>query len=120
MCFQVYVTSQANQALHIYSGTASVQVESESPFRSRGTLSRHSSGLRGCGKSTVLHCLNRMNDLVRGFRFGGHVRYRGAIFTMLLVIAWPCGDSLRVSAAGSPRSLMAHSRRVKAFVDEFL
>src|SRR5262245_60410807 len=31
----------------------------------------------GCGKSTVLRCLNRMNDLVRGFRFNGHVKYRG-------------------------------------------
>ena len=30
-----------------------------------------------CGKSTVLRCINRMNDLVRGFRFDGHVRYRG-------------------------------------------
>ena len=34
-------------------------------------------GPSGCGKSTVLRCLNRMNDLVRGFRFTGHVRYRG-------------------------------------------
>jgi phosphate transport system ATP-binding protein len=34
-------------------------------------------GPSGCGKSTVLRCLNRMNDLVRGFRFMGHVRYRG-------------------------------------------
>jgi phosphate transport system ATP-binding protein len=34
-------------------------------------------GPSGCGKSTVLRCLNRMNDLVRGFRFNGHVRYRG-------------------------------------------
>jgi phosphate transport system ATP-binding protein len=34
-------------------------------------------GPSGCGKSTVLRCLNRMNDLVRGFRFQGHVRYRG-------------------------------------------
>src|SRR5262245_10350960 len=33
-------------------------------------------GPSGCGKSTVLRCLNRMNDLVRGFRFEGHVRYR--------------------------------------------
>ena len=33
-------------------------------------------GPSGCGKSTVLRCLNRMNDLVRGFRFE-HVRYRG-------------------------------------------
>ena len=34
-------------------------------------------GPSGCGKSTVLRCLNRMNDLVRGFRFSGHVKYRG-------------------------------------------
>ena len=34
-------------------------------------------GPSGCGKSTVLRCLNRMNDLVRGFRFKGHVKYRG-------------------------------------------
>jgi len=34
-------------------------------------------GPSGCGKSTVLRCVNRMNDLVRGFRFDGHVRYRG-------------------------------------------
>jgi phosphate transport system ATP-binding protein len=34
-------------------------------------------GPSGCGKSTVLRCLNRMNDLVRGFRFEGHVYYRG-------------------------------------------
>ncbi len=34
-------------------------------------------GPSGCGKSTVLRCLNRMNDLVRGFRFQGHVHFRG-------------------------------------------
>src|SRR5262245_41176789 len=34
-------------------------------------------GPSGCGKSTVLRCLNRMNDVVRGFRFKGHVHYRG-------------------------------------------
>lgn len=34
-------------------------------------------GPSGCGKSTVLRCLNRMNDLVRGFRFDGHVRFGG-------------------------------------------
>jgi phosphate transport system ATP-binding protein len=34
-------------------------------------------GPSGCGKSTVLRCLNRMNDLVRGFRFEGHVRFLG-------------------------------------------
>src|SRR6202050_5322656 len=34
-------------------------------------------GPSGCGKSTVLRCLNRMNDLVRGFRFEGHIHYHG-------------------------------------------
>ena len=34
-------------------------------------------GPSGCGKSTVLRCLNRMNDLVRGFRFEGHVHFAG-------------------------------------------
>jgi phosphate transport system ATP-binding protein len=34
-------------------------------------------GPSGCGKSTVLRSLNRMNDLVRGFRFNGHIKYRG-------------------------------------------
>jgi phosphate transport system ATP-binding protein len=34
-------------------------------------------GPSGCGKSTALRCLNRMNDLVRGFRFKGYVRFRG-------------------------------------------
>jgi phosphate transport system ATP-binding protein len=34
-------------------------------------------GPSGCGKSTVLRCLNRMNDLIRGFRFEGYVHYRG-------------------------------------------
>jgi phosphate transport system ATP-binding protein len=34
-------------------------------------------GPSGCGKSTVLRCLNRMNDLVRGFRFTGHVHFHG-------------------------------------------
>jgi len=34
-------------------------------------------GPSGCGKSTVLRSLNRMNDLVRGFRFDGHVHFHG-------------------------------------------
>jgi phosphate transport system ATP-binding protein len=34
-------------------------------------------GPSGCGKSTVLRCLNRMNDLVRGFRFKGHIHFHG-------------------------------------------
>jgi phosphate transport system ATP-binding protein len=34
-------------------------------------------GPSGCGKSTALRCLNRMNDLVRGFRFDGRVLLDG-------------------------------------------
>jgi phosphate transport system ATP-binding protein len=34
-------------------------------------------GPSGCGKSTALRCLNRMNDLIRTFRFEGHVHFRG-------------------------------------------
>jgi phosphate transport system ATP-binding protein len=34
-------------------------------------------GPSGCGKSTVLRSLNRMNDLVAGFRFEGHVHFHG-------------------------------------------
>jgi phosphate transport system ATP-binding protein len=34
-------------------------------------------GPSGCGKSTVLRSLNRMNDLKRGFRLEGSIRYRG-------------------------------------------
>jgi phosphate transport system ATP-binding protein len=34
-------------------------------------------GPSGCGKSTVLRCINRMNDLIRGFRFEGEIRFRG-------------------------------------------
>ncbi len=34
-------------------------------------------GPSGCGKSTVLRSLNRMNDLIRTFRFKGHILFRG-------------------------------------------
>ena len=34
-------------------------------------------GPSGCGKSTVLRSLNRMNDLIRSFRFKGHVLFQG-------------------------------------------
>src|SRR5262245_4959668 len=34
-------------------------------------------GPSGCGKSTVLRSINRMNDLVRGFRFDGKVQFLG-------------------------------------------
>ena len=34
-------------------------------------------GPSGCGKSTVLKSINRMNDLIRGFRFFGKVHFHG-------------------------------------------
>src|SRR5262245_49467469 len=34
-------------------------------------------GPAGCGKSTVLRSLNRMNDLIPTFRFEGHVKFLG-------------------------------------------
>src|SRR6516225_4852431 len=34
-------------------------------------------GPSGCGKSSVLRSINRMNDLVRGFRFQGQIHFRG-------------------------------------------
>ncbi|MGO9265361.1 MAG: phosphate ABC transporter ATP-binding protein [Candidatus Binataceae bacterium] len=42
----------------------------------RGTVTAFI-GPSGCGKSTALRCLNRMNDLVRGFRFKGRVLFQG-------------------------------------------
>ena len=34
-------------------------------------------GPSGCGKSTVLRCINRMNDLIRSFRFEGELLFYG-------------------------------------------
>jgi phosphate transport system ATP-binding protein len=34
-------------------------------------------GPSGCGKSTVLKSINRMNDLIRGFRFEGKIHFHG-------------------------------------------
>ena len=34
-------------------------------------------GPSGCGKSTVLRCINRMNDLIRIFRFKGQLLFQG-------------------------------------------
>ncbi len=34
-------------------------------------------GPSGCGKSTVLRSINRMNDLIRGFKFVGTVHFHG-------------------------------------------
>ena len=42
----------------------------------KGTISAFI-GPSGCGKSSALRCLNRMNDLIRGFRLEGHVRFLG-------------------------------------------
>ena len=38
-------------------------------------------GPSGCGKSTFIRCLNRMNDLVPGFRQTGTIRYHGQDIT---------------------------------------
>ena len=48
-------------------------------------------GPSGCGKSTVLRCLNRMNDLIRGFRFEGHVQFRGRDIYHPASIPWRSG-----------------------------
>jgi phosphate transport system ATP-binding protein len=45
------------------------------PIR-RGTITAFI-GPSGCGKSSALRCLNRMNDLVRGFRLEGQVHFLG-------------------------------------------
>ena len=34
-------------------------------------------GPSGCGKSTFIRCLNRINDLVPGFRVAGSLRFKG-------------------------------------------
>lgn len=34
-------------------------------------------GPSGCGKSTVLRCINRMNNLIRSFRFSGALLFHG-------------------------------------------
>jgi phosphate transport system ATP-binding protein len=59
----------------IYYGDFKAVRDAHIPIR-RGTITAFI-GPSGCGKSTVLRCINRMNDLVRGFRFEGHVHYRG-------------------------------------------
>ena len=46
-------------------------------FRSQRGRSLALSGPRGAGKSTVLRSLNRMNDMIPGFRLEGHVHFLG-------------------------------------------
>lgn len=44
---------------------------------STGTRSLRSSGPSGCAKTTVLPCLNRMNDLIDWARIEGTILYHG-------------------------------------------
>ncbi len=60
---------------NLYYGDFRAVRDSELPVE-RGKITAFI-GPSGCGKSTVLRCLNRMNDLVRGFRFEGHVHFAG-------------------------------------------
>ena len=59
----------------LYYGTFKAVRDTQDPHQ-KGPITAFI-GPSGCGKSTVLRCLNRMNDLVRGFRFEGHVHFRG-------------------------------------------
>ena len=61
--------------LELYYGSFKAVRDTKIPIQ-RGTITAFI-GPSGCGKSTVLRCLNRMNDLVRDFRFKGHVHFRG-------------------------------------------
>src|SRR4029077_13365210 len=54
-----------------FKGARDVDVQIE-----KGTITAFI-GPSGCGKSTALRCLNRTNNLVRGFRFKGTVNFRG-------------------------------------------
>jgi phosphate transport system ATP-binding protein len=51
-------------------------------------------GPSGCGKSTFIRCLNRINDLVPGFRVSGTLRFKGQdIYTASVD---PIGIRLRI------------------------
>src|SRR5215471_5466874 len=73
--------AEANQVVidckinNIYYGKFHAMRNSHIPIE-RGNITAFI-GPSGCGKSTALRCLNRMNDLVRGFRLEGHVHFRG-------------------------------------------
>jgi ABC-type proline/glycine betaine transport system ATPase subunit len=45
-------------------------------------------GSSGCGKSTVLRCFNRMNDLVKSAKIEGKVTFGGKIFMVIPLILW--------------------------------
>jgi phosphate transport system ATP-binding protein len=59
----------------LYYGTVKAVRDTKIPFQKNVITALI--GPSGCGKSTVLRCMNRMNDLIRGFRFEGYVNYRG-------------------------------------------
>ena len=69
--------TRSSTARSTSSTTASSRPCATSTSRSRRARITAFIGPSGCGKSTALRCLNRMNDLVRGFRFKGHVHFRG-------------------------------------------
>jgi phosphate transport system ATP-binding protein len=50
-------------------------------------------GPSGCGKSTVLRSLNRMNDMVQGFRLEGHAHFLGQDIYDAAVDPWSFGDT---------------------------
>ena len=56
-------------------------------------------GPSGCGKSTVLRSLNRMNDLIRGFRLEGQVNFHGRTSTQKASIRSSCDDILEWSSS---------------------
>ena len=61
-------------------------------------------GPSGCGKSTVLRSLNRMNDLIRGFRFEGHVHFHGQDVYGRAWTRWPCAGTSAWCSSSPTRS----------------
>ncbi|MEO7156316.1 MAG: phosphate ABC transporter ATP-binding protein PstB [Vicinamibacterales bacterium] len=59
----------------MYYGAFKAVRDTRLPIR-RGSITAFI-GPSGCGKSSALRCLNRMNDLVRGFRLEGSVHFLG-------------------------------------------
>lgn len=61
-------------------------------------------GPSGCGKSTVLRSLNRMNDLVKGFRFEGHVHFLGQDVSARAWTRWSCAATSAWYSSSRTRS----------------
>ncbi|MGD9310191.1 MAG: phosphate ABC transporter ATP-binding protein PstB [Desulfosarcina sp.] len=70
--FDVAIDCQADK---IYYGDFLAVRDSHVPIRKNEVTGFI--GPSGCGKSTVLKSINRMNDLIRGFRFEGKVHFIG-------------------------------------------